>query len=78
MTSLVTSPPVVMAPREDGAEVVWGVSRLSRGWLEWETGGRPAAASRRRMPSAWFRRATGCCGCGWPGAGRHRAAACAR
>lgn len=37
MTSLVTSPPVVMAPREDGAEVVWGVSRLSRGWLEWKS-----------------------------------------
>lgn len=33
---LVTSPPVVMAPRSDGVEVVWGVSRLSRGWLEWE------------------------------------------
>lgn len=33
---LVTSPPVVMAPRADGFEVVWGVSRLSRGWLEWE------------------------------------------
>ncbi|WP_243076633.1 metallophosphoesterase [Microbacterium sp. SS28] len=32
---LVTSPPVVMAPRADGFEVVWGVSRLSRGWLEW-------------------------------------------
>lgn len=38
---LVTSPPVVMAPRPDGFEVVWGVSRLSRGWLEWErVGGR--------------------------------------
>jgi len=36
MTQLVTTPPVVMAPRADGAEVVWGVSRLSRGWLEWE------------------------------------------
>lgn len=34
--ALVTSPPVVMAPRSDGFEVVWGVSRLSRGWLEWE------------------------------------------
>lgn len=33
---LVTSPPVVMAPRTDGFEVVWGVNRLSRGWLEWE------------------------------------------
>jgi hypothetical protein len=36
---LVTSPPVVMAPRADGFEVVWGVSRLSRGWLEWEDAG---------------------------------------
>ncbi len=34
--ALVESPPVVMAPREDGFEIVWGVSRLSRGWLEWE------------------------------------------
>ena len=34
---LVTSPPVVMAPRADGFEVVWGVSRLSRGWIEWQT-----------------------------------------
>ena len=34
--ALVTSPPVVMAPRPDGFEVVWGVSRLSRGWVEWE------------------------------------------
>ncbi len=33
---IVTSAPVVMAPRADGFEVVWGVSRLSRGWLEWE------------------------------------------
>jgi predicted phosphodiesterase len=32
---LVTSPPVIMAPRTDGFEVVWGVSRLSRGWVEW-------------------------------------------
>lgn len=28
---LVLSPPVVMAPRADGAEVVWAVSRLARG-----------------------------------------------
>lgn len=34
--ALVTSPPVVMAPRPDGFEVVWGVSRLCRGWVEWE------------------------------------------
>lgn len=35
-TALVTSPPVVMAPRTDGFEVVWGVSRLCRGRVEWE------------------------------------------
>jgi hypothetical protein len=35
-SGLVTSPPVVMAPRSDGFELVWGVSRLSRGWLEWK------------------------------------------
>lgn len=33
---LVTTPAVVMAPRSDGFELVWGVSRLSRGWLEWQ------------------------------------------
>jgi len=33
---LVTSPPVVMAPRPDGFELVWGVSRLSRGRVEWQ------------------------------------------
>ncbi len=31
---LVTTPPVVMAPRADGAEIVWGVSRHARGWVE--------------------------------------------
>jgi 3',5'-cyclic AMP phosphodiesterase CpdA len=35
---LVTSPAVVMAPRVDGFEVVWSVSRLSRGWVEWDAG----------------------------------------
>jgi predicted phosphodiesterase len=35
-TFLVTTPLSVMAPRLDGFEAVWGVSRLSRGWLEWE------------------------------------------
>jgi hypothetical protein len=25
-----------MAPHSGGFETVWGVSRLSRGWLEWE------------------------------------------
>jgi len=32
---LVTSPPVIMAPRADGFEVAWGVGRLCRGWVEW-------------------------------------------
>lgn len=43
---LVTSPPVVMAPRADGFDVVWGVSRLSRGWLEWEDAGGSSGAVR--------------------------------
>lgn len=30
-SSLVLSPPVVMAPRSDGAEIVWAVSRLAKG-----------------------------------------------
>ncbi|MDR2998258.1 MAG: metallophosphoesterase [Microbacterium sp.] len=37
MTSLVTTPLSIMAPRPDGFEAVWGVSRLSRGQLEWRT-----------------------------------------
>lgn len=43
---LVTSPPVVMAPRADGFEVVWGVGRLCRGWVEWvaDDGSRGRAA----------------------------------
>ncbi|WP_327092382.1 metallophosphoesterase [Nonomuraea sp. NBC_01738] len=36
---LVTSPMVIMAPRPDGFEAVWSVSRLSRGRLEWRFGG---------------------------------------
>lgn len=37
---LMVTPAVVMAPRADGVEVVWAVSRLCRGWLECrETGG---------------------------------------
>ncbi len=37
---LMVTPVVVMAPRADGVEVVWAVSRLCRGWLECrETGG---------------------------------------
>lgn len=33
-TPLVLTPPVVMAPRTDGLEIVWGVSRHARGWVE--------------------------------------------
>ena len=35
---LVLTPPVVMAPRPDGAELVWGVSRHARGIVEVKTG----------------------------------------
>ena len=35
---LVLTPPVVMAPRVDGAEIVWGVSRHARGWVEVKNG----------------------------------------
>lgn len=35
---LVTTPAVVMAPRADGFEIVWGVSRPARGWVEWDDG----------------------------------------
>lgn len=35
---LVLTPPVVMAPRPDGAELVWGVSRHARGMVEVKTG----------------------------------------
>ncbi len=35
--SLVRTPLVLMAPTEHGLEAVWGVNRLSRGLLEWET-----------------------------------------
>lgn len=34
---LVETPTVLMAPRADGLDVVWTVSRLSLGRLEWET-----------------------------------------
>ena len=37
--ALVRTPLVLMAPQADGFEGVWAVSRLSRGWLEWETDG---------------------------------------
>lgn len=40
---LVTSPLVIMAPRPDGFEAVWSVSRLSRGRLEWRFGERHGA-----------------------------------
>ncbi|MEI2724787.1 MAG: metallophosphoesterase [Verrucomicrobiota bacterium] len=33
---LVSTPMVLMAPRMDGIEAVWAVSRLSRGLVEWE------------------------------------------
>jgi hypothetical protein len=43
---LVETPTVMMAPRADGLEMVWAVSRLSLGRLEWETedGARGVAA----------------------------------
>jgi len=34
---LVASPPVAMAPRSDGMEFAWSVTRLCRGWIELET-----------------------------------------
>jgi len=37
-TPLVITPPVVMAPRTDGVEIVWGVSRHARGWVELKSG----------------------------------------
>ncbi|MFE6736479.1 metallophosphoesterase family protein [Microbacterium sp. NPDC057650] len=37
MTALVTTPLSIMAPRPDGFEALWAVSRLSRGRLEWRT-----------------------------------------
>jgi len=33
---LLKTPAALMAPRPDGIEVVWAVSRLSRGWVEWQ------------------------------------------
>ena len=36
-SGLVVTPLVLMAPRRDGIEAVWAVSRLSRGRLEWES-----------------------------------------
>lgn len=44
---LVRTPLVLMAPRTDGLEAVWAVSRLSRGHIEWETddGGKGTAGA---------------------------------
>jgi hypothetical protein len=36
---LVRTPMALMAPRADGIEAVWAVTRLSRGRIEWETDG---------------------------------------
>lgn len=38
VTDLVLTPPVAMAPRPDGVEIVWGVSRHARGWVEVKNG----------------------------------------
>lgn len=35
---LVDSPPVVMAPRTDGVEIVWSVTAQAHGWVEWVPG----------------------------------------
>jgi predicted phosphodiesterase len=35
-SSLVKTPAVIMAPRADGVEVVWAVSKLARGHVEWK------------------------------------------
>lgn len=44
---LLKTPAALMAPRADGIDVVWAVSRLVRGWVEWQsadgTKGRAAA-----------------------------------
>jgi hypothetical protein len=34
---LVKTPAVIMAPRADGAEIVWAVSKLARGTVEWKS-----------------------------------------
>ena len=48
---LMKTPAVIMAPRHDGAEVVWAVSKLSRGRVEWqgEDGSRGTAAGPELM-----------------------------
>jgi hypothetical protein len=43
---LLATPPVLMAPRADGIELVWAVNRLCRGRVEWrEEGGEVRVAS---------------------------------
>lgn len=37
--ALAITPPVVMAPRTDGVEIVWGISRHARGWVELKLAG---------------------------------------
>jgi predicted phosphodiesterase len=46
---LMQTPAVIMAPRHDGVEVVWSVSKLSRGRVEWkgEDGSSGTAAADR-------------------------------
>jgi len=46
---LVKTPAAIMAPRSDGVDVVWAVSRLAQGKIEWqdERGGSGTAASDR-------------------------------
>lgn len=39
LVPLMATPAVVMAPRADGMEVVWAVSRLCRGWVEYREQG---------------------------------------
>jgi hypothetical protein len=40
--SLTTSPPVIMAPRADGFEVVWSIATPGRGWVELQRADAPA------------------------------------
>ncbi|MDB6076642.1 MAG: metallophosphoesterase [Akkermansiaceae bacterium] len=47
---LTTTPVVIMAPRHDGVEVVWGVSRLCHGWVEWQG---PEGGSGRADTDPW-------------------------
>ncbi|MEX1115306.1 MAG: metallophosphoesterase [Akkermansiaceae bacterium] len=47
--SLVTTPLAVMAPRPDGVELLWGVSRLCIGHVEWKSGDRSGVARADRF-----------------------------